>query len=171
MTNNVTTAINVGATLPNGTTIETEDQGGSVHRQIVKIGGVTSGTKIGISDTSGNGLDYTEPVLTQDYSAPTSDLTQATLSTASSGNNTVVAAVSGQTTRVHRMLISSAGTTVVSILRGSTTLAKLNLIAGSVVLLPFNSRPWFATAANETLVINNSLAIQIDVLTEYITSV
>ncbi len=90
---------------------------------------------------------------------------------AGSGDTTLVAAVSGQTTRVHRLRLSAAGATIVTIKRGSTSLEVFNLAGnGDGVILPLSEEPYYITAANETFVLNSSAAVQVDGYLEYITS-
>lgn len=89
---------------------------------------------------------------------------------AASGDLTVVAAVAGQTTRLHRLHLSSPGTVAVQIKRGATVLDVVNLVAGANVVYPFSLDPYVVTAANEALVINASAAVQVDGMAETVTS-
>lgn len=101
----------------------------------------------------------------------TTGLTGLRIATAVAGDNTLVAAVAGQTTRVHRLKLSVAGAVSVQIKDGATVLDVFNFagVGGSVVL-DFSSRPWYVTSANTALVINLSGAVQVDGRVEYVTS-
>lgn len=91
--------------------------------------------------------------------------------TATSGNTTLVAAVSGQTTRVHRLKLSVAGASIVQIKNGATVLEVFNFAGnGGSVVLDFSAEPWYITSVNAALVINSSTAVQVDGRVEYVTS-
>lgn len=102
----------------------------------------------------------------------TSDLTGLRINTAASGDTTLVEAVVGQTTRVHRLKISVAQPVVVQIKNGSTVLDVFHFVGnGRSAILDFSSRPWYVTTANTALVINLSGSVQVDGRVEYITGV
>lgn len=101
----------------------------------------------------------------------TTDLTITTIAKNTSGDTTLVAAVSGQTTRVHRMKFTCDGANVVLIKRGSTVLDRFRFPAsGGAAVLEFSSRPWYVTGANEALVINTSTTANVDGSVETVTS-
>ncbi len=135
------------------------DSGGLVSP--LPIGGaggvVVQGTDSGL---------YVQPVL-----QPSNLLTPLRINTAASGVTQLVAAASGQTTRVHRMKLSVAGAVIVQIRNGATVLEVFNFAgAGGNVILDFDGNPWYETSANTALNINLSAAVQVDGRVEYITS-
>ncbi len=102
----------------------------------------------------------------------TSDLTRVRVNTAVAGDNTIVAAVSGQTTRVHRMKLSVAGPVIVQVKDGAGTILEVFNFAGNGggLVLDFASRPWYITTANTAFILNLSAAVQVDGRVEYVTS-
>ena len=101
----------------------------------------------------------------------TTGLTVTTITKSTTGDTTLVAAVSGQTTRVYRMKFTCDGANVVLIKRGSTVLDRFRFPAsGGAAVLEFSSRPWYVTAANEALVINTSTTANVDGSVETVTS-
>jgi hypothetical protein len=90
---------------------------------------------------------------------------------AASGDATVVAAVAGQTTRVHALRLSVAAATIVQVKRGATILEVFNFAGnGGAVVLDLSEDPHYITAANEAFVINSSAAVQVDGRAYYVTS-
>ena len=101
----------------------------------------------------------------------TTDLTVTTIAKSASGDTTLVAAVSGQTTRVHRMKFTCDGANLVTVKVGSTVVDRFRFPAsGGAAVLEFSSRPWYVTGANETLVINSSTTANVDGSIETVTS-
>lgn len=120
----------------------------------------------GINATTGLGIAASgEPLWT------TNDLSELRINTNASGDTALVAAVSGQTTRVHAIRLSVAGAVIVQIKNGSTVLEVFNFAGnGGSVLLNFRGRPYYKTSANTALNINLSGTVQVDGRLEYITS-
>jgi hypothetical protein len=104
------------------------------------------------------------------YPMATSDLTNAVLNIASATTTAVVAAVIGQTTRVHRMRINVGAANILTIQQGSTTLEVLNFTAAGFLVYDFSERPWYATAANAAFNIVTSTSAQVNGVVEYVTS-
>ena len=101
----------------------------------------------------------------------TTGLTVTTIAKNTSGDTTLVAAVSGQTTRVHRMKFTCDGANLILIKRGSTEIDRFRYPAsGGALVLDFSSYPWYVTAANEALVINTSTTANVDGSIETVTS-
>ena len=102
----------------------------------------------------------------------TSDLTDLRINTASSGDNTIVAAVASQTTRVHALRLNVAGAVIVQIKDGAGTVLEVFNFAGAggSMFLDFRGRPYYKTTANTALIINLSGAVQVDGRIEYVTS-
>ena len=87
----------------------------------------------------------------------------ATIDTASSGDNTIVAAVSGEKISVFRLWLWSNGTVSVTIKDGAgTNLAgAMALVAQSDPKWPLSEEPWFTTTAGNAFILNLSDAIQV----------
>jgi hypothetical protein len=84
------------------------------------------------------------------------------INAAAAGDNTLVAAAVGQSTRVYGLRVSAAAAVVVQIKRGATVLETLNLPAGAPRVLELRELPYFVTGVNEALVMNLSSAVQVD---------
>jgi hypothetical protein len=90
------------------------------------------------------------------------------INTAASGDTTLVAAVTGATTKVYGLRLSVAGAVIVQIKRGSTVLEVFNFAAaGTMAPLDLREEPYYRTASNEALVINLSGAVQCNGVLEY----
>ncbi len=95
--------------------------------------------------------------------APTSEFSFSPIAAATSGNNTLLAAVTGKKIRVMGLCIIAgavgniyftSGVSGTVIFGGSTNKMALALNGGFV--LPFSGGGWFETAAGEALVMNAS---------------
>lgn len=102
----------------------------------------------------------------------TKALTSAVINASSSGDNTIVAAVASQTTRVHRLYFVAAGTVAVTIKNGAGTAltGAMPLVANQGIIMDLSSEPWFVTSANTAFIINLSAAVAITGAVEYVTS-
>lgn len=90
---------------------------------------------------------------------------------ATSGDTTLVAAVSAQTTRVYRMRLSVAGATIVQIKDGSTVLEVFNFAGnGGALILDLSDRPYYKGSTNANFVLNSSAAVQVDGMLGYVQS-
>jgi hypothetical protein len=102
----------------------------------------------------------------------TSDLTPARISVNTSGDNTLVAAVAGQTTRVYAIRFIAKGAVDVSIKNGAGTILEVfPLQTGGAINLDLRDRPYYKTSANTALIIGLSAAVQVEGLVEYVRSV
>lgn len=89
----------------------------------------------------------------------------AAIDLASSGNNTVVAAVTGKKIRVHQLFLISAGIVNVRFESGADGTAltgQMNLIANTGFVLPFSPVGWFETTADALLNLELSAAVSVD---------
>lgn len=89
----------------------------------------------------------------------------AAIDAASSGDNTIVAAVTSKKIRVLSLFLVAAGTTTVRFESGASGTAlsgQMNLIANTGFALPYNPVGWFETASNTLLNIELSAAISVD---------
>lgn len=89
----------------------------------------------------------------------------AVIDVASSGDNTLVAAVSGKKIRVHSLFLISAGTVTVRFESGASGTAltgQMSLVANGGFSLPYNPEGWFETAAGSLLNAELSSAVSVD---------
>lgn len=128
------------------------------------------GLRSAMVDSSGNEFDYTVPVQMTRALLNPSDLSAAVVNIASATDTTIVAAVSGQTTRVHRLRLNVAAAQQITVKRGSTTLEVLNFTAAGFLIYDVSGRPWYTTASNETLVLTTSTSAQVNGVVDYVTS-
>lgn len=127
---------NVAVTAGVGTSIATDDCG-SIQVQRVKLafGGV------GILDDE--------------------ILTSASINASSSGNNTLVAAVAGQTVRVYALFLVVAGTVGIKFNGGSDLTGVMTFGAGGGMVLDRMGVPWFTSTVANGFILNLSAAVQV----------
>lgn len=95
----------------------------------------------------------------------------AIIDAATSGDNTLVASVSGKKIRVLAAFLVAAGTVNVrfeSGAGGTALTGQMNLIANTGFVLPYNQAGWFETAATTLLNLELSAAISVDGCLTYI---
>ena len=95
----------------------------------------------------------------------------AIIDAATSGDNTIVAAVASKKVRVIACLLVAAGTVNVRFESGASGTAKsgqMNLVANTGFVLPFNPSGWLETASNTLLNLELSAAISVDGLLVYV---
>lgn len=90
-------------------------------------------------------------------------MARAAISTASSGDNTIVGAVALQTIRIHKLIISYVASPVTLLFKdgASTTLLTAPMNTYGSIVLDFDGEPWFITTAGNAFIINLSAAVQI----------
>lgn len=84
---------------------------------------------------------------------------------ASSGDNTIIAAVSGKKIRVMSAFLVAAGTVNVRFedgAGGTALTGQMNLVANTGFTLPFNPEGWFETSVNTLLNLELSAAVSVD---------
>jgi hypothetical protein len=101
----------------------------------------------------------------------TSDLTAARISFGATGDQTIVTATAAQATKVYRIRLTVAGATNISIKDGAaTTLEIIQFPAAGMLILDFNTRPYWTTTANTAFILNSSAAVQVEGRVEYLKS-
>lgn len=93
------------------------------------------------------------------------NIKHAVIDKASSGDNTIVSAVSGKRIVVVSLFIVSAGTVNIRFESGASGTAltgQMNLVANTGFVLPYNPYGWFVTAKDELLNLELSDAISVD---------
>ena len=96
---------------------------------------------------------------------PVLDVKYAKIDAATSGDNTLVAAVSNKRIVVVSLFLLSAGTVTTRFESGASGTAltgQMNLIANTGYVLPYNEYGWFATAKDELLNLELSGTISVD---------
>ena len=97
-------------------------------------------------------------------SLPTAALSSRTaINAASSSDNTLIAAVAGQTIRVHKLFFVASGAVNIKFKDGASTdlTPAMPIYAGGGFTLDFDGDPWFVTTAGNAFVLNLSAAVQI----------
>ncbi len=95
----------------------------------------------------------------------------AIIDAATSGDNTLLAAVSAKKIRVLALFLVAAGTVNVRIESGAGGTAltgQMNLVANTGFVLPYNPVGWFETASNTLLNLELSAAISVDGALTYV---
>lgn len=95
----------------------------------------------------------------------------AVIDAATSGDNTLVAAVTSKKIRVLSLLLVSAGTVNVRLESGAAGTAltgQMNLVANTGFVLPYNPAGWCETASNTLLNLELSGAVSVDGCLTYI---
>jgi hypothetical protein len=149
-----------------GSTFASDDIGPGVHYPRLKL-------VHGVDGTNDGDVARTNPFPVQAYldaSTMHSGATQLTpkfviVDAATSGDNTILAAVTSKKIRVLAAFLVSAGTVNVrfeSGAGGTALTGQMNLIANTGFVLPFNPVGWFETASNTLLNLELSAAISVD---------
>lgn len=90
---------------------------------------------------------------------------------AGSGDNTLVAAVTGKKIRVLSLFLVAAGAVTVrfeSGAGGTALTGQMSMAANGVLQLPFNDRGWFETAAAALLNLELGGAVSVDGVISYV---
>lgn len=143
---------NIDITAGSGTVIAT-DQIGTEHYQKIKLAHGIADSATLASTLSGLPVQQQRPT--------TAALSSAIISCAAVGDNAIVTATVGQTTRAFKLFLVVAGAVDLKFKRGATDLTgAMSLGAGGSITLDFDGEPWFVTGANEAFNINLSAAVQ-----------
>jgi hypothetical protein len=97
----------------------------------------------------------------------------AIIDAATSGDNTLIAAVASKKIRVLSLFLVSAGTVNVRFESGASGTAltgQMNLVANTGFVLPYNPHGWFQTAADTLLNLELSGAVSVDGAISYIST-
>lgn len=95
----------------------------------------------------------------------------AIIDAATSGDNTLIAAVASNKIRVLSLFLVSAGTVTVRFESGASGTAltgQMNLVANTGFVLPYNPHGWFQTGTNTLLNLELSAAISVDGAISYV---
>lgn len=146
--------------------LATEATLGTVHGHVDSIDGKITACNTGAVTISGALPTGTNSIGSMTQSTKHDSKTYATVTvlTASSGNNTIVAAVSGKVCKVHALSIQAEGTVTILIQNGAggATLDRWSFQVREGAVKGFASAPacWFQTSQNTLLNMNLSAAIQ-----------
>ena len=186
-------ADNVLYTAGSGTTIAS-DEISSVHHQRIKISLGADGSATDAVGAAGavsaavqrvtlasddpavtaleiidNILTATTPAFTRPGRPTTAGLTNASLSFATLGDNTLVSATVSQTIRVFRLVLVVEGDVGVKLMTGVTNLTGvMKLKDGGSIILDFDGEPWFVTGSNEAFIANLDAAVNVRGFIQYV---
>lgn len=105
------------------------------------------------------------------FGSPSAPLPTRINNAAALGDTTLVAAAAGKATRVYSLDISVAGATIVTLRRGATVLQVFNFAGvGGIVVKDLRELPYYVTGVNEALILNSSVAVQVDGMFESATN-
>lgn len=125
----------------------------------------TNGTGVvGLNAGTNNIGKTTDALLT------TTDLTGGAVSISSSGDNIVIAAVSAQSTKVHRLRLYPSAAVTVVVKNGATTLETIPFTGAGAFILDFSTRPYYTTSNNTDFILNLSGATAVTGRIDYVTS-
>lgn len=154
-------ADNVDITAGTGTTVGADEISAVKYQRVKLIHGAD-----GVNDgdvSKANPLPVTTGLLAAKA------LTQAALSFAASGDNTLVSATAAQKTKCYVLVLVFEGAVGVKIRSGATDLTGvMQMYAGSVIQLSIQTEPHFITATNEALICNLSAAVNVRGWIDYI---
>lgn len=98
-----------------------------------------------------------------DFGITRNQSTPIAINFSNTGDNTVVAGVSGQTIRVWRLFFVVSAATNITIKDGSSTslTGAMNMLANGSAFWDLQGDPWFVTASGNGFVINQSGTAQV----------
>lgn len=140
-----------GADVAEGATTDAANTTGTTGTVSGKLRGIIQ------NQTNGNQLSQIR------FQTPTTNfLTVASLSFASSGDNTIISATAAQTSRVFKIFFTVATACTVIFKSDATALTgSMTFTSGGSFVLDFDAEPWFITGTNEAFIINLSVASQV----------
>ncbi len=95
----------------------------------------------------------------------------AVIDVATSGDNTIVAAVTGSKIRVTSLFLVSAGTVTVrfeSAASGTALTGQMTTAVNNIIVLPYNPAGWFETVVSELLNLELSGNVSVDGALTYV---
>jgi hypothetical protein len=140
---------------------------GAVSGTEMQVDVITQPARVATTDT------ITAKIATDTLQNGTTALTPkfAVIDAATSGDNTLVAAVTAKKIRVVSLFLVSAGTVTARFESGASGTAltgQMNLVANSGFSLPFNPVGWFETGSNTLLNLELSGAVSVDGCLTYV---
>ena len=97
----------------------------------------------------------------------TGELSEASIDAAGAGDNTIIAAVAGQTIRVFKLFAIAASSVAVIAKDGASTNLTGAMTLGSIAL-DYDERPWFTCTVGNAFVLNLGGAVQVSGRAYYI---
>ena len=136
------------------------------------IGTVTTVTTVSAVTAISNALPAGTNTLGKvDFAPIAAQLTSAKIDTTSTGDNTLVAQVGGQTTKMYRLFLTVSAATNLQFKDGATALTgAMTLQAGGSLTFDFDGEPWFTGSTNTNFILNQSGTAQISGRIYYIQS-
>ena len=154
-----------------GSTFASDDIGGVQHSRVKVVHGADGVNDGDASRTNPLPVQAYQDVSTLRDGANALTPKFAIIDAATSGDNTLVAAVAVKKIRVLALFLVSAGTVNVRLESGAGGTAltgQMNLVANTGFVLPFNPAGWFETASNTLLNLELSAAISVDGALTYV---
>ena len=154
-----------------GSTFASDDIGGVHHSRIKVVHGADGASDGDASRTNPLPVQTYQDVSTMRDGANALTPKFAAIDAATSGDNTLVAAVASKKIRVLALFLVAAGTVNVRLESGAGGTAltgQMNLVANTGFVLPFNPAGWFETAVNTLLNLELSAAISVDGALTYV---
>lgn len=94
--------------------------------------------------------------------ATMSQMLEAKIDFAGSGDTTLIAGVASQTVRIHRIFFVVGAATNIIFKDGATALTgAIPMLANGSFVLDYSGEPWFTTTAANGFVVNSSAGVQI----------
>lgn len=154
-----------------GATFASDDIGG-VHHPRLKLVHGADGTNDGdVARANPLPVQVYQDVSTLRSGGDALTPARVAIDAATSGDNTLVAAVSGRRVRVLALFLVAAGTVNVrfeSGAGGTALTGQMNLVANTGFVLPFNPVGWFETGINTLLNLELSAAVSVDGALTYV---
>lgn len=169
-----TSNVTIGAALPAGdNNIGNVDIASSVALDVSAATVTVSATQLDVDDLAATADNVGAALMTNVMQNGTTALTPkfAAIDAASSGDNTIVAAVAGKQIRVVSAFLMSAGELTVRFedgAGGTALTGQMNVTSYSGFVLPFNPVGWFETSATTLLNLELSDAISVDGCLTYV---
>ncbi len=108
------------------------------------------------------------PKLAIDLHADASDLLDAPINFAASGDNTIIAGVAGQVIRVWKIFfIAGASTDITYKDASSAKSGPLPFSSNEGMVLDFDTKPWITCLAGDAFVLNSTNAVQVSGMVYY----
>lgn len=133
----------------------------SASSGILALNGISS-SAVNISWTiSGGTFGSAHVAISEKFTGAVPALSKASISVSSSGNNTLISGVSGQSIKVFKMFLVFGGAANATFQDGSSTAltGAMPFLSNGSIVLDLDSVPWFTTSAGNAFVLNLSTGV------------
>ena len=128
---------------------------------ILALNGISS-SAVNVSWTiSGGSFGSAHVTISEKFVGTVPALSKASVSVSSSGNNTLIAGVSGQSIKVYKMFLVFGAAVNATFQDGSSTAltGAMPFTANGSIVLDLDTVPWFTTSAGNAFVLNLSTSV------------